>query len=363
MKKLLLLLVCFLLIPSAAEPAQETSHMGTIIEESMYVPLRGVFESFGYHVDWDSGAAIIANNNQKVSLTVGSNTASVNGQPVTVGSPPVLIDGRICIPLRFVGESMDATVSWDSNSRTAIVKQNNRIVHVIARSTEPIKSYNRTLNINGRNISARIVEIPLHSATPDMVVANDTVGTTEELASMAKRNNAIVAINGTYFSAYEGTPMPYGNIIKNGQVLHRGSIGTTLGFRANGTAQFGHIEFHTTGNVLNNYSGWEDIVTGLGVGPRLLTDGRITVDPEGEGFWEGKITEISAGRSAVGVKLDGTVILLTTTANMYDLAHVMKQLGAYNAMNLDGGASSSLWYKGSYITPPGRLLSNTLIFK
>jgi exopolysaccharide biosynthesis protein len=31
-------------------------------------------------------------------------------------------------------------------------------------------------------------------------------------------------------------------------------------------------------------------------------------------------------------------------------------------MNLDGGASSGLWFKGSYITKPGRLLSNTLIF-
>jgi len=41
----------------------------------------------------------------------------------------------------------------------------------------------------------------------------------------------------------------------------------------------------------------------------------------------------------------------------------MKQLNAYNAMNLDGGASSGLWFKGSYIRKPGRLLSNALIFK
>jgi exopolysaccharide biosynthesis protein len=39
----------------------------------------------------------------------------------------------------------------------------------------------------------------------------------------------------------------------------------------------------------------------------------------------------------------------------------MHSLGAYNAMNLDGGASSGLYYGGRYLTAPGRDLSNALI--
>ncbi|WP_233432483.1 MULTISPECIES: phosphodiester glycosidase family protein [Thermoanaerobacterium] len=40
----------------------------------------------------------------------------------------------------------------------------------------------------------------------------------------------------------------------------------------------------------------------------------------------------------------------------------MKDLGAYDAMNLDGGASSGIYFKGEYLTKPGRDLSNALIF-
>jgi len=44
-----------------------------------------------------------------------------------------------------------------------------------------------------------------------------------------------------------------------------------------------------------------------------------------------------------------------------DLATIMQKLGAYNAMNIDGGASSGLYYKGKLLTIPGRDLSNALV--
>ena len=206
------------------------------------------------------------------------------------------------------------------------------------------------------------VEIPLHAAVPNMVVAGDVVGNREELASMAKRSGAIVAINGTFFNAYSDPPFPYGNIIKNGKIVHRGSVGTTCGFYADCTVKFGHVEFRDLNDNLDDY-GWERVQAAVGAGPRLLTDGEITVDPEGEGFTSDKILSMRMARSAIGVKTDGTVLLVTTVASIRDLAQVMKNLGAHNAMNLDGGASSGLWYKGKSITSPGRLLSNALIFK
>ena len=41
----------------------------------------------------------------------------------------------------------------------------------------------------------------------------------------------------------------------------------------------------------------------------------------------------------------------------------MKNLGATDAMNFDGGASSGLYYKGKYITTPGRNIPVTLLVK
>lgn len=43
------------------------------------------------------------------------------------------------------------------------------------------------------------------------------------------------------------------------------------------------------------------------------------------------------------------------------LAEVMQKMGLYNAMNLYGNASTGLYFKGKYVTIPGRLLSNGLV--
>jgi exopolysaccharide biosynthesis protein len=43
------------------------------------------------------------------------------------------------------------------------------------------------------------------------------------------------------------------------------------------------------------------------------------------------------------------------------MAHIMLNLGAQQAMNLDGGSSSGLWCRGKSIVSPGRLLSNAIL--
>ncbi|MBR1496142.1 MAG: phosphodiester glycosidase family protein [Oscillospiraceae bacterium] len=54
----------------------------------------------------------------------------------------------------------------------------------------------------------------------DMMVANGSLTSTQSVAAMAQANGAFAAINGTYFSAYEGLPVPYGCIVRGGELLH-----------------------------------------------------------------------------------------------------------------------------------------------
>lgn len=116
-------------------------------------------------------------------------------------------------------------------------------------------------------------------------------------------------------------------------------------------------------NIKKELIDWSDVVTAVGAGPRLLTNGRITVNPQGEGFTQEKIVSLAFNRSAIGVKADGTILLVTTPSiKIEQLAKVMQALGAKDAMNLDGGASSGLLSKGQYLTKPGRLLNNALLF-
>lgn len=108
---------------------------------------------------------------------------------------------------------------------------------------------------------------------------------------------------------------------------------------------------------------WSRAHTAVGAGPRLVKDGKLAVSPAGEGFTSSKILTDAAARSAILVKKDGTVIVATVPkATMKQWGQIMLQLGAQQAMNLDGGASSGLYVYGKYSTVPGRSISNALVF-
>lgn len=108
---------------------------------------------------------------------------------------------------------------------------------------------------------------------------------------------------------------------------------------------------------------WQDVVTAVGAGPRLVKDGKVAVNPASEGFKDTKILNASGARSGIAIMADGSVMLATVSgATIKEWAAVMQKLGAKQAMNLDGGASSGMYAGGKMLTSPGRLLSNTLVF-
>lgn len=90
----------------------------------------------------------------------------------------------------------------------------------------------------------------------------------------------------------------------------------------------------------------------------------MKINAEAEGFRDPKILTGGGARSGIGIKKDGSIIIATIPgATMKQWAAVMLKLGAYQAMNLDGGASSGLLLlKNKTITTEGRLLSNALLF-
>ena len=97
----------------------------------------------------------------------------------------------------------------------------------------------------------------------------------------------------------------------------------------------------------------------VAAGPILVKNGK-NVAASAASNYEGKIRNQNAGRSAIGVKADGTVVIVTGTARVANLANAMIQLGCVEATNLDGGASSGLYANGRVITSPGRSLNTVL---
>jgi hypothetical protein len=58
---------------------------------------------------------------KKIELYIGKNYALVNGNKVTLDVPPFISNGRTFVPLRFVSENLDASVSYDSKTQTITI--------------------------------------------------------------------------------------------------------------------------------------------------------------------------------------------------------------------------------------------------
>lgn len=104
----------------------------------------------------------------------------------------------------------------------------------------------------------------------------------------------------------------------------------------------------------------DNVLYSLGAGPKLVTNGTVSLDPYTEGFTSSKILSERSGRSAVGVNAKEIVFAVMPSVTIAEEAAVMRSLGALEAMNLDGGSSSGLWC-GSNIIAPGRKLANALV--
>ncbi|MDR0268483.1 stalk domain-containing protein [Paenibacillus sp.] len=88
----------------------------TIDKGITWVPLRFVSEKIGAKLNWDpqTQKIEILKGENRISLTVGSTTALVNGESVQLSSPVMQQEGITMVPLRFVSEQLSAEVQWDS---------------------------------------------------------------------------------------------------------------------------------------------------------------------------------------------------------------------------------------------------------
>jgi hypothetical protein len=106
----------------------------------------------------------------------------------------------------------------------------------------------------------------------------------------------------------------------------------------------------------------------VGGGPRLLRGGRVTVTAKAEGFappqapaFFGTFVAARQPRTLAGVRTDGTVLLVTVDGRrpgwsagmtLHEAARLMQSLGARDALNLDGGGSSTMTVLGEVVNRP-----------
>ena len=104
-------------------PVQFSGTQPIVVQGRVLVPLRGVLEEMGANVDWNAETQTVfaRKNDKSIQLPIGSLTATINGQTVKLDVPAKVIGGSTMVPLRFLSEALGATVSWDNASRTVII--------------------------------------------------------------------------------------------------------------------------------------------------------------------------------------------------------------------------------------------------
>ncbi|MCD7904570.1 MAG: copper amine oxidase N-terminal domain-containing protein [Clostridiales bacterium] len=96
---------------------------GIIVDSTTLVPVRGVFEELGFEVSYDADTktAVLENSKYTVSMTAGDTVIYVNGEEVTPPVPQQIYEGSFMLPLRTVAEAIGAEVDWDGDTKTATV--------------------------------------------------------------------------------------------------------------------------------------------------------------------------------------------------------------------------------------------------
>lgn len=339
-----------------------------------FVPGRALNGLDGIQVQWDASRqqlTIAQGETAAAVLRVGSAKAEVNGEPVTLTDAPFTEAGAAYVPLQFISATFQLPAEWDKTAGAVRLGQGdarltlpyaNRGAASSAGAGKAIVSARKTFKAGGRSFSVQMVTISLMDPKVRLKVAlaGDTVGKVEELSSLAKRHKAVVAVNGTFFNAYtdDAYKAPYGYIVSGGELKMKasGDKRTLFTYDSNLLASL------IPGADFNDAFAAGTMEGALQAGPRLVVNGKVAVDVKAEGFKDPKILTGGGARSALGLTRDHKLILLTSGgATIPQMAEIMKQAGAYQAMNLDGGASSGLYYNGKYLTQPGRKISNALV--
>lgn len=185
--------------------------------------------------------------------------------------------------------------------------------------------------------------------------------------TLCKENGGLVGINGGGFEDLDGWgngSVPYGAIIQDGKLVwdHAGGSGELIGFTKE------HKMYLTDKDPEEAIS--DGMIDAVEFGPNLIVNGKVS-KIHGDGGWG------TAPRTVIAQRKDGIVLFLVIEgrlpgysigATMNDVIEILLRYKAYNAANLDGGASSTMSVGGKLYNRPsaggeygGRTVSNAWI--
>lgn len=216
----------------------------------------------------------------------------------------------------------------------------------IAAKTNLITHHFNEKNLFLANQYISYIEIKRKGGAPVFAFGNE-VKVKKTTSTFGKELTAIAAVNGTFFDVANGGSVDF--VKMNGVVVKQNVLGKN---RKRARHQETAIVIDDNGNLAlkkwDNTPDWENKLPEKDVmlsGPLLMLGNKIeTLDST-------SFTKARHPRTAIGIKADGKVILLTVDGrqensagmSLHELTKTMRWLGCVDAINLDGGGSTTLW--------------------
>lgn len=174
------------------------------------------------------------------------------------------------------------------------------------------------------------------------------------LSQIVKQYDAAGGINAGGFSDATGAGtggVPQGILVEDNTIKYKdkSSSYNIIGFDKNDVLVIGD---YTLDRIER-----EGIRDAVCFGPPLIINGKPMIT-SGNGGWG------IQPRTAIAQRQDGTVLLMVIDgrqkdsigATLKDEQDILMQYGAYNAANLDGGSSSTMYYDGKVVNSPSDIL-------
>lgn len=253
--------------------------------------------------------------------------------------------------------------------------------------TQILKEQSKTAATNVKNVKAKVIKVDPDKKTGIALISdikptsgggNYTdayallisdpkrvkVGVTGSLGyagqtthDMARKYNAIAAVNGGMFVDPSGNGAggtPAGVVISDGKIAYP-TDSTKLDDKMDGVVSIdkdGNMKVGTSESPNELIA--RGVIEAVSSEPYLLKDGKDKIE-------EGTNLVGPQPRTVIGQRADKTIIFLVIDgrhgfmkmgAKLEEAQQLMKQLGAVNAVCMDGGGSSTIYYNGEVINKP-----------
>lgn len=237
-------------------------------------------------------------------------------------------------------------------------------------------------------LRAWLVRVDLESSAIDVEILSSRDSDGRQSAyDFATESGACIVVNGGYFKVENDLYTHIGLLIADGKFIHNATPGifhddlrydvfrAAIGFDYDNTPLLGWVSSRkdsvflwsdpvpnrqgSPGPLPDTMESLWNVKNALAAGPLILQDGRhrITVDEE---VFFGTTIPDTHPRTAVGIDENGNLMLMVVDGrqrisrgvSLAELSALMKATGAVDAINLDGGGSSTMLVRNQLMNQP-----------